>query len=300
MESPQNTPERSPEKTYIPLEVTSPTQIQRPGIHSTDTSPAALVICNSGDETKELPTCDTISPLQGTSSTMAGHTPIKITHTEPSNESDLRATQEELLLPRFTSFLTREFGSENRTLEAQVTNLAHSFLPTEEDGTTRNQSPVEHNAPAKQGGSQHVTATKPEIFAHTNVVNRISRSLLPGGDGAGEHFSLNVVSDPPISPHRPDPGSSRDTVTTSTAEEARLCSSGEDVLIPADKRQWPKYSLKTSMLRKHPVTQFSATGPIDRAKSPYKWWCRVCRVEFSLMSRGVLELLSHYKTEGDH
>ena len=52
------------------------------------------------------------------------------------------------------------------------------------------------------------------------------------------------------------------------------------------------------MLRKHPVLQFSATGPIDRAKSPYKWWCRVCRVELSLMSRGVLELLSHYKTEG--
>ena len=51
------------------------------------------------------------------------------------------------------------------------------------------------------------------------------------------------------------------------------------------------------MLRKQPVLQFSATGPIDRAKSPYKSWCRVCRVELSLMSRGVLEVLSHYKTE---
>ena len=51
------------------------------------------------------------------------------------------------------------------------------------------------------------------------------------------------------------------------------------------------------MMRKHPVLKFFATGPLDRHKSPYKWWCRVCRVELSLMSRGVLELLSHYRTE---
>ena len=39
------------------------------------------------------------------------------------------------------------------------------------------------------------------------------------------------------------------------------------------------------------------TRPLDRHKSPYKLWCRVCRVELSLMSRGELELLSHYRTE---
>ena len=51
------------------------------------------------------------------------------------------------------------------------------------------------------------------------------------------------------------------------------------------------------MLRKHPVLKFFATGPMERSKTPYKWWCRVCRVELSLMSRGVLELLSHFKTD---
>ena len=63
------------------------------------------------------------------------------------------------------------------------------------------------------------------------------------------------------------------------------------------KRQRPKYSLKPHMLRKHPVLKFFATGPMERSKTPYKWWCRVCRVELSLMSRGVLELLSHFKTD---
>ena len=64
-------------------------------------------------------------------------------------------------------------------------------------------------------------------------------------------------------------------------------------------RQRPKYSLKTHMLRKLPVLKFSATGPLDKEKTPFKWWCRVCKLELSLMSRDVLELMSHYRTE-DH
>ena len=63
------------------------------------------------------------------------------------------------------------------------------------------------------------------------------------------------------------------------------------------KRPRPRYCLTETMFRKHPVLKFFATGPIDREKTPYKWWCRVCRVELSLMSRGPLELLSHYRTE---
>ena len=43
--------------------------------------------------------------------------------------------------------------------------------------------------------------------------------------------------------------------------------------------------------------QFSATGALDVDKSPHKWWCRVCKVELSLMSRGVLELISDYRTD---
>ena len=78
---------------------------------------------------------------------------------------------------------------------------------------------MEHNNPAEQGGSQHVTVTKQEILALTNVLNRIPRSLLVGGDTAREHISLNVVSDPPVSPDHPLPGPSQGTVTASTTEE---------------------------------------------------------------------------------
>ena len=51
------------------------------------------------------------------------------------------------------------------------------------------------------------------------------------------------------------------------------------------------------MLRKHPVLKFSATGPLDRELSPYKWWCRVCKTELSLMRWGIQELLSHYRSD---
>ena len=51
------------------------------------------------------------------------------------------------------------------------------------------------------------------------------------------------------------------------------------------------------MFHKNPVLKFSATGPIDPEKTPYKWWCPVCRSELSLMSRGTLELMAHYRCD---
>ena len=63
------------------------------------------------------------------------------------------------------------------------------------------------------------------------------------------------------------------------------------------KRRRPKYSLTGSMFKRQPVQKFSSIGPLDRDKSPNKWWCRVCRVELSLMSRGSLELISQYRSD---
>ena len=85
--------------------------------------------------------------------------------------------------------------------------------------------------------------------------------------------------------------------TGPSQENVNTLSSCDEAFTVRTKRQRPKYSLRVHMLPKHPVLKFFATGPIDRNKTPYKWWCRVCRVELSLMSRGVLELLSHFKTD---
>ena len=51
------------------------------------------------------------------------------------------------------------------------------------------------------------------------------------------------------------------------------------------------------MVKEHPVVQYFATSLLDRSRNPYKLCCRVCKIELSLMSRGVLELLSHFRNE---
>ena len=229
---------------------------------------------------------------------MIEQSPSKAVHAELDIEPKSQVTQGQSLSPRFSSFLTRGTTLGSLIEETQIVNPVNPPTPREEGEVRKDPPLAEQVISTAEGGSHHVTVTKQEILALTNVLNRIPRSFLTGEGTSGGHVSLNVVNDPPISPTRPLAGSSRDTVTTSTGEETRLCSSGEEAVVLTGKRQRPKYSLKTSMLRKHPVLQFSATGPIDREMSPYKWWCRVCRVELSLMSRGVLELLSHYRTEG--
>ena len=136
--------------------------------------------------------------------------------------------------------------------------------------------------------------TRREVLAITSILGIIPQTVLNDPDPAStNNFTFSVIEDPPVSP---DKGPVKET-TVRDPEEPMTQSSCEDVPVPSGKRRSPKYSLKPHMMRKHPVLKFFATGPIDRQKTPYKWWCRVCRVELSLMSRGVLELLSHFKTD---
>ena len=123
--SPQKTPEQSPEKVYTPLEVTSPTQLQHSGIQSADYSPAALTICDSGAETEELPFCDTISPLQGTSAISIGQSSSKTTHTEPIIEPELQVAQDK-------SFSPSEITLGSLTGQTRIMNLAEPPASNEE------------------------------------------------------------------------------------------------------------------------------------------------------------------------
>ena len=138
--------------------------------------------------------------------------------------------------------------------------------------------------------------TRRELTTINNSLGRIPPDLLTR-DGANldQPLSLSVVdviTDPVM-------------VTTSSQEE--LSGPSSSMAVRSDrqyqdsahygKRRRPKYSLRVGMLKKHPVLQFSATGPLDDDKTPYMGWCRVCRVELSLMSRGPLELVSHYRTD---
>ena len=51
------------------------------------------------------------------------------------------------------------------------------------------------------------------------------------------------------------------------------------------------------MYHKYPILKFFATAPADAARYPHKYRCRVCFVELSLMTKGPLEILHHYRTD---
>ena len=128
------------------------------------------------------------------------------------------------------------------------------------------------------------------------MLGRIPQSFITGEESDfGQAMALTVVDD--VAPAA--------IATTSSQEEVLAQTTSETTLLRPDhlhpeirgKRRRPKYSSTGSMFKRHPILKFSATGPLDRERSPYKWWCRVCRVDMSLMSRGSLELISHYKSD---
>ena len=145
---------------------------------------------------------------------------------------------------------------------------------------------------------QQVTITRQEAIALTSLPDKISRTAMQqDNQDTADDITLTVV-DKPTNPVEPD---GREVEQGGSAEflsgGTRPNSSSDDRSVLRGKWRRPKYSLTTAMLKKHPVVQYFATGTLDRSKTPYKWWCRVCKVELSLMSRGVLELLSHFRTE---
>ena len=216
-----------------------------------------------------------------------------ITEGEPNFTGTAQTTS-----PRFTSFLTGKDTPMNpENLHPPPTN-EHAEAEEEMD-TTHDSRPAdiltnESSATTRQS----IVVTRQEILALTNVLGRIPQSAFAENpEGNTDGIQISVIENPPHSPVR----RLQNVPSTSNApllvDETGLYSSCEDVPATKGKRQRPRYVLKSSMMRKHPVLKFFATGPLDRHKNPYKWWCRVCRVELSLMSRGVLELLSHYRTE---
>ena len=145
---------------------------------------------------------------------------------------------------------------------------------------------------------QQVTVTRQEVLALSSVLDKIPKTALVRGDrNVPENITLTVVGQAQNSPVQDVQSTSQGETTEHPPDDLRPHSSSEELPLARGKRRRPKYSLTSAMLKKHPVVQYFATGPLDRNKNPYKWWCRVCKIELSLMSRGVLELLSHYETE---
>ena len=64
--------------------------------------------------------------------------------------------------------------------------------------------------------------------------------------------------------------SSQEELTMHTDPGTTHQETGQNVPLARGKRRRAKYSLTGGMLKKHPVLKFSATGPLDKSKSPHK------------------------------
>ena len=138
--------------------------------------------------------------------------------------------------------------------------------------------------------------TRREIMLLSDILGRIPQTHLTGNmTDLDQPLVLTVIDESSETPMLTT--SSQGEVGTFMPTEELPQTSQTEHVVGKGKRRRPKYSLTGAMLKKHPVLKFSATGPLDKEKSPYKWWCRFCKVELSLMSRGILELVSHYRSE---
>ena len=187
---------------------------------------------------------------------------------------------------------------EEFNVETSTTMLPRQTEPTGHEHTGEENFNTEEINVAAFSGAEYpnFSITGKELLVISNFLERIPHEFITGEQG---------VSDQPMALAIVDDGTPAAMLTTSSQEEAIAQASagstqheaGGEPVGPRGKRRRPRYSLTGSMFKRHPVLKLSATGPLDPDRTPYKWWCRVCRVELSLMSRGSLELMSHYRSD---
>ena len=276
-----------------------------------------LLVLDSTDEEENIPTEEVVLSDQETPEMSAANSPLP--QTPPIVIEKREPTTNTTTSPRFTEFLRNPRGTVAPTGGRKIVGVDVPLSSDVEeaepkvDGTKESAEHAENNdleadlstdSLSGLGGEtdgemvQRVTITRREAIALTNVLDKIPRTVMQQDNQATvDNITLTVV-DKPSNPPEPNV---QDDEQGGSAEfpsgDSRPNPSPDDRPVLRGKRRRPKYSLTTAMLKKHPVVQYFATGPLDRSKNPYKWWCRVCRIELSLMSRGVLELLSHFRTE---
>ena len=180
----------------------------------------------------------------------------------------------------------------NPTISPNSSHVTVTDYPIIENAATNRASIGEINLPGP--AFPNFSKTRQEVLVLSNVLGRIPQSFVSGED-PHQSMSFTVLDD--VVPTTIMTTSSQEDLMASAGTDTKQQGTGQGSAMMHGKRRRPKYSLTGSMFKRHPVLKFSATGPLDCDKSPYKWWCRVCRVELSLMSRGSLELISHYRSD---
>ena len=284
------TPNNSPEKIYTSLKVTSP---QAPKHTESTDSPNIPPLQIDEGITDSLTGSETLAKDVNTK-------PEENRDSEGNLTSQISYRPEERLSPVETmdepmsgfsqgvldDFITQgssqdhssRFGQYLHPLEIHgaesTTSQVHEQVVSLGNETVENH-PANLIAPGSinfpESGFANFSITRQEVLVLSNVLGRIPQTFITGEEGElGQTMALTVVDD--ISPT---------VIATTSSQEEMLAQSSSGTTQqqtehgPPEvrgKRRRPKYSLTGSIFKRHPIMKFSATGPLDRDRSPYKWW----------------------------
>ena len=185
--------------------------------------------------------------------------------------------------------------------ETAVPAVPQSIVPDINSGHDEDEGPAPFQFAWKEDTFVGITLpsfsiTRQEVLVFSSVLGSIPQTLI-SGEGVDINQPLNITVVDDLTPASMITTSSQEDMGGSIGTEVVLEGNDQHATSSRDKRRRPKQPVTGSMFKRYQVLKFSATGPLDKEKCPYKWWCRVCRVELSLMSRGSLELISHYRSD---
>ena len=310
----QTSPGRSPTKIYHPLQVVSPDDQQQtdcpetPDLAQLQIDEAKIAsaievheITAQGTEVT-LPTVNE-PPFSATFSVRQiinpGVTDLDLTPTlfnQDAVTEEIVPSSSKIPSPQFSQFLSY---SRNQALDPPSPRVVGLDAPEQGQMGIPSNENLENPSANLYANTEPsgLSVTRQEVMLLSTMLGRIPRSFLAGGDEQGTSLPLSIVESPSNFGTALPLTSSQEERNTQSSPGAFMQDSQNPEQLSLRKRQRPRFSLRTHMFHKHPVLKFSVTGPIDPEKTSYKLWCRVCRSELSLMSRGTLELMAHFRCD---
>ena len=288
-ETAQVTPSSSPDKVYAPLRVATPRTLEHSiAVETTSSRPLQI------DEEENLASPSTptasqelvkgnekaVEQKENPQSTSGKDTPGVVTDSttmdQPFSEFAQELSASHYYVgathhspPGFSQFIQHPAD------ETAVLAIPQSIAPDKNTGHNEDEGPAPFQIASNEvtfvndNTLPNFSITRQEVLVLSSVLGRIPQTLISGeGIDINQPLSLTVVDD--LTPTAMITTSSQEDVRGNIGTEIMLEGNEQHATFSRGKRRRPKYSHTGSMFKRHPVLKFSATGLLDKVKSPYK------------------------------
>ena len=222
-------------------------------------------------------------------------TPESPNYNPPGGEQQVHSPFTAFLNRAQTPVVTAPTGLE---VDRPITRTATSTDPTMNFVTSSDLEALERRF--------QVLVSEATASLSTQLQETVTRAPVSQQQSSSSRLSDDRILEPPFSSRVAVTKTKRNPATRRIQRRERLSApAGNETVTGANfqgqagtvGRPKPRLQLNVQMFRKHPVFKFFVTATIDAEANPHKRRCRVCSIEFSLKTKGALEILSHYRTE---